>query len=746
MENNTSLRPEDTANGKLKCCFDNCNYETDRAYNRWRHEASHAKIDFESRAFKCHLCWYSSDKASNIKRHHQNRHPGCEAPEYKSDKPASIVCDVTGCTYSTNRPYDMKRHLQVHTNPARGDKSFKCALCTYSSERKGNLRRHVDLRHSGLSGENNTDAELELELELEEEPAVVPFEPNVPRFRYSCAMCSFSSKRKDNLARHLEQEHKGAKAKKASNEEDSKQDVLQKVQQQVLQKVKRQVREKGQLEKRQESKPIDGHKCSLCKQSFKKKALLERHVYAVHNNMSDKESAHEEYAELEPKQEPESEPEMKPFVTIHTCSLCNYSSNREPNLRRHMDDQHRGLSRKVVLYPKHELKRPSETIKIKTAPNRKSTLRPRRDVHYSGLSDAEPTDEGESEPEEYQLEEEEPFVRAKVMVTAKKPKPKPKPKERLYDELFEELENDDMIVEECPEAEEALSRMQDSVMSQKQMIAVDFNGELHWYEAIDQRADEALQQDYEEQEQECIAEQEVEVIAEQEEAVIEEQEQVVIAKQEEEVIAEQEQVVIEEHVEVIADNMQMEALDDELALSMAEHDAQAEEETMEYVDLVTAEVPPEVTTEVTIGVPTEMSIELPQPPQYQPPATTPPKEPVLSWRWSVPQTASEATNSTDHPITLTLEPVIEEANDDFPYWWDDGEYTNMHKNTSYRAHSGTTKENIQRILRIIYGLYYKPFKEDRKRFDVFQIKDSWLCATRMTRMQIIKDMYSKLGT
>ncbi|XP_022225188.2 RE1-silencing transcription factor A [Drosophila obscura] len=731
MENNTNLRPEDAANGKFKCCFDNCNYETDRAYNRWRHEASHSKVDFEGREFKCHLCWYSSDKACNIKRHHQNRHPGCEAPAYKSSKPASLVCDVTGCTYSTNRPYDMKRHIQVHNNPARGDKSFKCLLCTYSSERKGNLQRHLDLRHSGLSGKHTSDEE-----EPEPEPdesvvSIVPFEPNVPRFRYSCALCSYSSKRKENLARHLEQEHKGISGNESSNDEEAKPDVLQKVQQEVLKKVKREVRQKVKLENRQKPKPTVSHKCSLCSQSFKRKANLERHVDAVHNCPSDKESSPEEDAELEPEETGDVREPMKPFVTIHTCSLCNYSSNREPNLRRHMDQRHRGVSRKVVSYPKEELPEPVKGSKGSFGADRKSTLRPRRNVRYSGLSDVESTDEEESEPDEFQEEEEKevPFVGkdgtgGKVAVTTIKPKLK----ERLYDELFEELENDDMIVEECPEAEETLSRLQDTMIGHKQLIAVDFNGELHWYEAIDQAADEALQQDFEQQEQAYIA------------------------KQEHEFIAEPEQPIIEEQVQVNVDTMQMEALDDELALSMAEHDAQADDEHMEYVELVTTEVPPEVTTEVptavvTIEIPTAVTIEVPQPPQYQPPPPaplTPPKEQALNWRWSVPQTGNEtSTNSTDHPITLTLEPVIE---DDFPFWWDDGEYTKMHKNTAYREHHGTTKENIQRILRIIYDLYYKPFREDRKMFDVFQIKDSWLCATRMTRMQIIKDMYSKLGT
>jgi len=115
---------------------------------------------------------------------------------------------------------------------------------------------------------------------------------------------------------------------------------------------------------------------------------------------------------------------------------------------------------------------------------------------------------------------------------------------------------------------------------------------------------------------------------------------------------------------------------------------------------------------------------------------------------------SSLTNSLSlkavHHITPTIEDDEHKTDDvdaDFPDWWDDGKYTKLSKNQVFRNQSKKpSKANVQRILRIIYDVYYKPFKEDRKRFEAFQIKDSWLCATRMTRMQIIKDMYSKQGT
>lgn len=182
----------------------------------------------------------------------------------------------------------------------------------------------------------------------------------------------------------------------------------------------------------------------------------------------------------------------------------------------------------------------------------------------------------------------------------------------------------------------------------------------------------------------------------------------------------------------ISVQQQMDELDDELAMSLAEEDQQDEF----LVPMLSGEEPVKIKQSSLTD---------------------------LAWSWSTPDVRKNSKRKNELFLTMFLSlkavhhisPKAElkkdlkagDADTDFPDWWDDGKYTKMQKNQTFAKHSKKpSQENVQRILRIIYDIYYKPFKEDRKQFEAFQIKDSWLCATRMTRMQIIKDMYSKQGT
>jgi len=76
---------------------------------------------------------------------------------------------------------------------------------------------------------------------------------------------------------------------------------------------------------------------------------------------------------------------------------------------------------------------------------------------------------------------------------------------------------------------------------------------------------------------------------------------------------------------------------------------------------------------------------------------------------------SSLTNSLSlkavHHITPTIEDDEHKTDDvdaDFPDWWDDGKYTKLSKNQVFRNQSKKpSKANVQRILRIIYDVYYK---------------------------------------
>src|ERR1700712_867229 len=52
-------------------------------------------------------------------------------------------CDFDGCNASFLYPKDLRRHRTTHT----GSKVFRCPICPKSFSRKDNLRRHVQNEH-----------------------------------------------------------------------------------------------------------------------------------------------------------------------------------------------------------------------------------------------------------------------------------------------------------------------------------------------------------------------------------------------------------------------------------------------------------------------------------------------------------------------------------------------------------------------------------------------------------------------
>lgn len=64
-------------------------------------------------------------------------------PQRTSKKTDCIhhLCDF--CSYSTNKPSNLKRHMLVHT----GERPFVCSICSYRCNQKENLKKHM-LKHS----------------------------------------------------------------------------------------------------------------------------------------------------------------------------------------------------------------------------------------------------------------------------------------------------------------------------------------------------------------------------------------------------------------------------------------------------------------------------------------------------------------------------------------------------------------------------------------------------------------------
>ncbi|KAH8255365.1 hypothetical protein KR038_001665 [Drosophila bunnanda] len=328
---------------------------------------------------------------------------------------------------------------------------------------------------------------------------------------------------------------------------------------------------------------------------------LKRHM-AVHNNV---EKSHKEYK----------------------CSLCMYSSDRKANLKRHLELRHSGIE--DTIKTADELEQELHSLEEE----QKLEEQAQQDELFNEL--IENLDEVEFEIEKNVAVEEHVY--------------------ELLDKEEEEEEDPPLItISKCKPP------MLQGDISDKQVIAVNVNGQLRWFQSIDPPPGASLKL----------------------QLALEEQEQQAASAQQ-----------------------QMDELDDELALSLAQQDQ--EEELL--VEMLTEEQPSDNDVSWTFHISNEKLL-----------------------------VATRKCNKE------TPEPS-KELN--FPNWWDDGEYTKMHKNQTFRDHrENPSKAVVQRILRDIYDIYYKPFKEERKPFQVFQIKDSWLCATRMTRMQIIKDMYSKQGT
>ncbi|KAH8308427.1 hypothetical protein KR059_012659, partial [Drosophila kikkawai] len=337
------------------------------------------------------------------------------------------------------------------------------------------------------------------------------------------------------------------------------------------------------------------------------------------------------------------EPPVAAPRRIHCQVLgCRYETNRAYDLKRHMD-VHNNVEKSHKKY---------KCSLCMYSSDRKANLKRHLELRHSGIEDTVTT--AEEVREELHCQEQQQILEEQAQ------------HEELFNDLIEELdgakveiegkETEEQVYEQLEEEEEppliTISPWKPPVLhgdiTDKQVIAVNVNGQLRWFQSIDPppgAVSKHMQLAMEEQEQQAASAQQ-----------------------------------------------QIDELDDELALSLAQQDQ--EEELL--VEMLTEEQP---------------------------------------WSFHISN-------------EMLATPNQEESKDsDFPNWWDDGEYTKMHKNQTFRDHrQKPSKAVVQRILRDIYDIYYKPFKEERKQSEVFQIKDSWLCATQMTRMQIIKDMYSKQGT
>lgn len=352
------------------------------------------------------------------------------------------------------------------------------------------------------------------------------------------------------------------------------------------------------------------------------------------------------------------------------CSLCTYSSDRKANLKRHHELRHSGIEeaiqtaeelRQEMLLEKQMLKEHKLKYQITEKQDLKNLKLKDQKQKVQMLRDQQSK---QRQKKEQLLEDQSPVLN-KQLEHGNIPL-----KEALVGSMKYDEESLEFVYEELQEEEQppiiTISNPQilHGDIRDKHVIAVNVDGHLRWFQSIDPPPGAPTK------------------------------------------------LELPIKSTSISVQQQMDELDDELAMSLAEEDQQDEF----LVPMLSGEEPVKIKQSSLTD---------------------------LAWSWSTP----DAVHHISPKAELKKDLKAGDADTDFPDWWDDGKYTKMQKNQTFAKHSKKpSQENVQRILRIIYDIYYKPFKEDRKQFEAFQIKDSWLCATRMTRMQIIKDMYSKQGT
>ena len=135
----------------------------------------------------------------------------------------------------------LNRHKKVHTN----EKPFSCAHCEYKCTEKYNLDRHIKTQHSQSKeevpldpsqtnleatklkeGEEEKEAD---EVEENEEPDLeqpgpsqeirveeltagssqTNLEPKMENGKWKCPCCSYFSKQRNNMNRHIKEKHSG---------------------------------------------------------------------------------------------------------------------------------------------------------------------------------------------------------------------------------------------------------------------------------------------------------------------------------------------------------------------------------------------------------------------------------------------------------------------------------------------------------------------------------------------------------
>jgi hypothetical protein len=291
---------------RFRC--DKCNYKTNREYNFKRHIITRHKSDEEEiqsgSGLRCDKCDFTAKHRYKMKHHKLMKHTSDEEALW-------LQCEQ--CSYKTKLKYSLRSHMNLHKSDEE-TKWFDCFNCEYRTRRKGNLRRHMLLKHT-LSEfvqwfacdkchyQCKTKDDLHKHVKLHDSD--VKTEDDIKRLkcgftvkhRYKmkhhkhapdeevlwlrCEQCSYKTKLKDSLKRHVIALHK--------SDEEAKWFYCYNCEYRTLRKENLR---RHMLLKHTSSEALQWFGCDKCYFQTKTKYYLYRHTQLRHPETSHAAQAH----------------------------------------------------------------------------------------------------------------------------------------------------------------------------------------------------------------------------------------------------------------------------------------------------------------------------------------------------------------------------------------------------------------------------------------------------------------------
>ena len=192
-EHNEKPKTENIEGEEYLCCSEpTCTYKSTRRKNMLLHWDSHVNGE---RLYFCDNCHY---KAKNITKLNNHIKTG---EHLKSLPPGTTECAKGQCTYRSTKPKNMTKHEISHVDP--GDIRFICDFCDYESKKisqlKGHSRRdHKNIRYNcnQCSFVANSKGSVRRHVTTEHEGKTI-----------ACELCPYVGKRPDSLKNHIQIEH-----------------------------------------------------------------------------------------------------------------------------------------------------------------------------------------------------------------------------------------------------------------------------------------------------------------------------------------------------------------------------------------------------------------------------------------------------------------------------------------------------------------------------------------------------------